>query len=192
MCSRYVFRKYPGGGFFKKSALARKLLLLAIKHVNTPYSAMTTTVPEGICTGPDLFRYAEDNGIALRDISDVQEGDVVVCSQNKNWCDPTTMGTVKIASKEGVQLSKIKGKGKHAYIIFSYLLFITCMYIIDSYLLFITEHPDGTTANLFVHPYDKIRAPAKRNFKSTCAMLVCLTCLCRKFWIVCLFCMLDS
>ena len=71
-----------------------------------------TEAPNGICTGPDLFRWAADNNIAMRNIKDVKLGDVVVCSQTKNWCSPVTMGKIKALSLDKrIALSNINGKG---------------------------------------------------------------------------------
>ena len=56
--------------------------------------------PLALMDGPAFFRWMEDAGLALTSSECAKPGDVVVCSQKQNWCDPVTIGKVKFVGKD--------------------------------------------------------------------------------------------
>jgi len=101
----------------------------------------------------------QDNEIPMRSISDVQVGDIVVCSTNKNWCDPTTLGKVKAYYEEPVPLRKVKGASKCAYILLrGFLLFAVFFFLFFWFCLPLC----------FVLFFFVIRSPGRREREFVC------------------------
>ena len=99
---------------------------------------------QGLISGPDLLRWADDYGVKLTTGDKAEKGDIVVCSQTKNWCSPEQLGIIRAAhTKKPMKLTNKGGR----------------------------PHPDGDEANLFVQPYSKIRY-AKKNLSRKCLLVL--------------------
>ena len=82
--------------------------------------------------GTKLLQLLKKNDLQFKPGSWAQEGDIVICSQTKNWSDPDDMGKVIKVAPKGKTIKLPKG------------------------------HRDGSNVHMYVQTYTKMRKPKKK------------------------------